>query len=292
MYNDPTGTGGSNSSQPSKPSGGSNNNNSQPIYIPEYPGYPQYPSSQPIYYPPISSAGRAWETSSPFQRGWPRGDPFYGGPSGSSGSNTENTINVRILLDNNFASQIAATTLGVPMRHASPLLKGPPTQPSNTSPQSNGRLPGRAKSLRRTRSSNRLNRLSSSPHSTGDTDPSKDDAHEPMQSADIEMTRKVSNGVDYSIESVTPATYEINHTPPPDSIRDPGIVNGHSLKTSSRVLDYDEPPNGLHTTTPPSNGLRDRRTALANGYMPRRSASLSQNGAQNRYSYPSASVDH
>lgn len=278
VYNDPTGTSTNKSSKPSKPSG--NMDDSQPVYIPEYPQYPQYPSSQPTYYPPIPEIGRIWQNSSPFQRGWPRGDP-YGGTSGNG--NAETTVNVRVLLDSNFTSQIAAAALGGPIRHASPLLKAPPTD--NTSPESNGARSQRTRSLRRTRSSERLNRLSASPASLVE----RTMQDETYQSAQSSETNKPTNGSTLLREPNKPAppTYEINNTPPPNSIRDPTIVDRHVFNPEE-VSDREDTLNEGSRLTPPSNGI-NKRAVSGSGSIRRQPVSQSRNGFKSRYSYPMAS---
>lgn len=96
--------------------------------------------------------------------------------------------------------------------------------------------------------------------------------------------------------------YEINDTPPPNSIRDPTVVNGHDLDTPSRstnytglsngIKQYTPLTNGVQSTTPPSSGIQRMRNGMGTGHLRRRSASYAQNGYQNqynRYSYPMVS---
>lgn len=290
MYNDPTGTGSgvTNPSQPLRPIGGGNN--SQPIYIPEYPQYPS--SQQPSYYPPIPNIGRAWETNNPFQQGWPRGDPYYSGPNNNS-QHPESTINIRVLLDNNFTSQMAAASLGAPLRHASPFLKAPSTHNASLgSNGTNGSSSGRTRSLRRTRSSERLNRLSSSPFSFVDTEALKDEHYQQAQPSDVNHISNTPNSV-VSPREVN-EMYEINNTPPPDSIRDPIIVNGHASTTpttSPETLGYKNPMNGVSKSTL-SNGTQNTRAVSGSGHISRRASSQNQNGYNNRYSYPLPSTDY
>ncbi|GAM41860.1 hypothetical protein TCE0_042f15312 [Talaromyces pinophilus] len=323
VYNDPNGTKISNPGNPpqsSLPSGdNSNDSDSQPIYIPEYPqnpGYPQYqyPPSQPTYYPPYPNTGRAWPASSPFQRGWPRGEPYYGGPVGNDGNNAESTINVRISLDSAFASNIVAATLGTPIRRPSPFLtashnmNNPVSSPLSKAPAANGISTMRTKSLRRTKSRDRLDRLSSSPRSLVNTDPAKHDSFYQRQSDHLNYgnttTDHTSNDLIASPQLDSPTMYEINDTPPPNSIRDPTIVNGHGLDTPSKSTNYDwlangikqytPLTNGVQSTTPPSSGIQRMRNGMGTGHLRRRSASYAQNGYQNqynRYSYPVVSSE-
>lgn len=323
VYNDPNGTKISNPGNPpqsSLPSGDNNNDNdSQPIYVPEYPQYPgypqyQYPPSQPNYYPPYPNTGRVWPASSPFQRGWPRGEPYYGGPVGNDGNNGESTINVRISLDSAIASNIVAATLGSPIRRPSPFLKAanntvnPDPSPLSKAPPSNGTPTMRTKSLRRTKSRDRLDRLSSSPRSLIDMEPAKDDSIFQRQSDHLNYGNTtaghISNGLMASPPLDSPTMYEINDTPPPNSIRDPGVVNGHGLDTPSKSTNYDgllngvkqytPLANGVQSTTPPSSGIERMRNGMRAGHLRRRSASYAQNGYQNqynRYSFPMVSTE-
>jgi hypothetical protein len=276
VYNSPTGTGSSRPSHSSRPTDG-DGDNSQPIYIPEY---PQYPPSRPIYYPPFPNAGQIWDTRSPFQPGWPRGDPYYGG--NGSNNNDENTINIRVLLGSNFTS-------GSTNRHDSPRLKAQNTL--ETSPTSSGVLSGRTRSLRRTRSSERLNRLSSSPASSADQSTQPNDISKTSNMPnDVSKTSTTPKGAPPSRELDASAMYEINNTPPPDSIRDPYIVNGHNWRTSSDISGYETPPHGVNESmTPPSNGMQPTRAVSG---VSRRSTSQNGNGYRNRFSYPLTSTDY
>ncbi|EED24577.1 conserved hypothetical protein [Talaromyces stipitatus ATCC 10500] len=102
----------------------------------------------------------------------------------------------------------------------------------------------------------------------------------------------------------SPTMYEINDTPPPNSIRDPAVVKVQTLDTPSKstvyeghvngAKQYTPLTNGVPSTTPPSSGIQRMRNGLAAGSLRRRSTSYAQNGyqnQQNRYSYPIASTD-
>jgi hypothetical protein len=166
----------------------------------------------------------------------------------------------------------------------------------------------RTKSLRRTKSRDRLDRLSSSPRSLVNTDPSKHESFYQRQSIDLNYisttTDHTSNGLVASPLLDSPTMYEINDTPPPNSIRDPTAVNGHELDTPTKstnhnglvngIKQYTPLTNGVQSTTPPSSGIQRMRNGLGTDHIRRRSASYAQNGYQNhhnRYSYPMVSAD-
>ncbi|KAH8697805.1 hypothetical protein BGW36DRAFT_175808 [Talaromyces proteolyticus] len=295
VYNDPTGT---QPARPNQPTGSGNgygygsggNMNDQPIRIPEYYGYPE--TGQP-YGPLIRPPQDVWGMSSPFQRGWPRQDTYYGGPSGYNGrvgTSTESTINVKVMLENGFTSQLAAAALGNQGMRASPRLRDSPTL--GISAASEGSPMGRTRSLRRSRSREDLNKTASTNRRmTVATDASID--------PEYHSTEPISNGtggVRKTSEAMTIS--DINVTPPPDGIRDPLAIkkttNGSSRRTTTVSGSFDDTyipngnlANGIHTPSPASNGtLRPRQAS--SGQMPRRSASQKTNGYRNRYSYPSA----
>lgn len=286
VYNDPSGA------QPIRQGGGPNNNNqnnqpiNQPIRIPEYLGYPANEQPYAPLFPPTTTY---WEASSPFQRGWPQDDAYYGGQTGNNrggGNSTESTINVRLVLDNGFTTQLAAAALGNRSPRASPRLKGPTLGiPPGSDPSPMGR---RTRSLRRSRSREDLNASASQRvYSVAETS-NNGEYYSAEPSPDLngaQDTRKASQPF--------PPT-DINHTPPHHGIRDPLIVkktpNGNGHSTTPGAFDDSYLPNGSYTPPSPPNGFPSTRN-VSGGPLPRRSASQRANGYRNRYSYPSAFIE-
>ncbi|CRG92382.1 hypothetical protein PISL3812_09441 [Talaromyces islandicus] len=277
VFNDPNGA------QPIRQGGGNNNQNSQPIRIPEYLGYPVDEQPYAPLFPPTSTY---WETSSPFQRGWPQDNGYYGGPTGNNrggGNSTESTINVRLVLDNGFTTQLAAAALGNRSPRTSPRLQGstlgiPPT--SDTSPM--GR---RTRSLRRSRSREDLNGSASQRvYSIADTSNNGEyySAEPSPELNGTHDTRKASQPFTAS---------DINHTPPHNGIRDPLIVkktpNRNGRNTTPGAFDDAYLPNDSYTPPSPPNGFQSDRS-VSGVPLPRRSVSQRANGYRNRFSYPSA----
>lgn len=290
VYNDPNGI------QPIRQGGGgsSNNNNSnlpinQPIRIPEYLGYPANEQPYAPLFPPTSTY---WETSSPFQRGWPRDDTYYGGHNRGDGNSAESTINVRLVLDNGFASQLAAATMGNRSPRASPRLRGPTLGipgASDTSPM--GR---RTRSLRRSRSREDLHRSASQRvYSFAETS-NNGEYYSAEPSPDLNGMHEAVNNINTREVSQPLTTTDINHTPPHNGIRDPSIVkktpNGTGRNSISGTLDDTFLTNVSYTPPSPPNGFQPTRN-VSGGPVPRRSNSQRANGYRNRYSYPSAYIE-
>lgn len=269
------------------------------------PNYSQPPNSQQTHDPSDS-----WQVHLPFQQAWPRQSQYPSNPFGQStrqmgealGALDGGTINVNVMLDRNISSQIASAVLAAhrsprvsPVPRRSPGLGGSPVP--RGSPALQGSPLGRTRSLRRTKSSDKLNQSNASRRLAAPPALVTTDSNNPYESTGFNRIDGASDAPDVAITPSRTAVTIPNGTGYTPAAKEfMPRSNDWSGKTATSAMNGTLPPYGVDTSpldsggASGSHGIQRQQGVSAGGPRPRHSSSSKPNAQRDRYSYPSGLV--